>query len=181
MAINVSMRTVQESQFPDLVRALLRQYDVPADRLTFEITESMLMAQPDQTLAVLRELTDLGTRISIDDFGTGHSSLSYLKRLPVHELKIDRSFVQNLITEQDASIVSFIVGLGGALDREVVVEGVETEAMLEWLVNLGCEKVQGYHINRPVTPDVLLDWARNGRWKVSMLKKTGSARSHPRP
>ena len=181
MAINVSMRTVQESQFPDLVRALLRRYDVPADRLTFEITESMLMAQPDQTLAVLRELTDLGTRISIDDFGTGHSSLSYLKRLPVHELKIDRSFVQNLITEQDASIVSFIVGLGGALDREVVVEGVETEAMLEWLVNLGCEKVQGYHINRPVTPDMLLDWARNGRWKVSMLKKTGPARSHPRP
>jgi diguanylate cyclase (GGDEF)-like protein/PAS domain S-box-containing protein len=164
VAVNVSIRTVQEPQFPDLVRALLQYYDLAPARLTFEVTESMLMAQPDQAASVLRELIKLGIRISIDDFGTGHSSLNYLKRLPVHELKIDQSFMQNLVTEQDASIVSFILGLGGALDREVVVEGVESEEMLQWLIDLGCDRVQGYHIGRPIPGEEVPAWARDSRW-----------------
>jgi EAL domain-containing protein (putative c-di-GMP-specific phosphodiesterase class I) len=101
----------------------------------------------------------MGIRLSIDDFGTGYSSLSHLKRLPVNEIKIDRSFVMNMaVNEDDAAIVRSTIDLGRNLDLEVVAEGVETEEIWDQLSELGCGSAQGYYLSRPVLPDALRDW-----------------------
>jgi EAL domain-containing protein (putative c-di-GMP-specific phosphodiesterase class I) len=132
------------------VEALLRHYDVAPSLLTFEITETTLMQQPDQALAVLDALVDLGVRVSIDDFGIGHSSLAQLRHLPVHDLKIDRSFVREAASTKNAALLSFILGLGNALGLMVVVEGVESQETLQLLEELGCKAVQGFRIAYPL-------------------------------
>ncbi|MBN1772312.1 MAG: EAL domain-containing protein, partial [Deltaproteobacteria bacterium] len=125
--------------------------------LHLEITESTVMADPHQALAVLGELRELGVRLSLDDFGTGYSSLAYLQKLPVHELKIDRSFVMHLAASAgDAAIVQTIAALGHHLGLDVVAEGVEDAESLDRLGHLGCDLAQGFHIARPMPgPDVL--------------------------
>jgi EAL domain-containing protein (putative c-di-GMP-specific phosphodiesterase class I) len=127
--------------------------------LECEITESAMIADPQRTREILEALSAMGIRLSIDDFGTGHSSLSYLKRLPVSEIKIDRSFVMNMETsDDDAVIVRSTIELGHNLGLEVVAEGVETEPTRMRLAALGCDTIQGYLIGRPALPeDVGLD------------------------
>jgi diguanylate cyclase len=116
------------------------------------------------TQPVFRRLSALGMHVSIDDYGTGYSSLSYLKRLPVNELKIDQSFIQGMGGGGfDAAIVASTIGLGTSLGIDVVAEGVETEETLQVLTYLGCEVAQGYIISRPLTPDALISWLRDGR------------------
>jgi EAL domain-containing protein (putative c-di-GMP-specific phosphodiesterase class I) len=123
---------------------------VPADRLEFEITESVIMADPMRAMAVLARLSDLGVGLSLDDFGVGYSSLAYLKRLPVTEIKIDKSFVMNLSTdESDAMIVRSTIGLARSLGMRVVAEGVESEDVWAKLVALGCDVAQGYYLCKP--------------------------------
>jgi EAL domain-containing protein (putative c-di-GMP-specific phosphodiesterase class I) len=141
------------------VGRLLRRHGVPASRLTLEVTESAVMADPARAVALLHQLRDLGVRLSVDDFGTGYSSLSYLKRLPVHEVKIDRSFVTSLGSDvEDLPIVRAIVDLGRHMGLEVVAEGVEDAATMDLLNSIGCDLAQGWHLGRPMPLDDLLPW-----------------------
>ncbi|MEJ2576169.1 MAG: EAL domain-containing protein, partial [Gammaproteobacteria bacterium] len=129
----------------------LGQYGVPADALMLEITESAIMWDPARARAILQTLRAMGIEISIDDFGTGHSSLAYLSRLPVSELKIDRTFVQGMLSRDiDRTIVRATVDLGHNLGLKVVAEGVESVEEFEALTAIGCDLVQGYLLGRPV-------------------------------
>jgi len=124
-----------------------------------EVTESMLMLDPDRARFVLDQLQRLGVRISIDDFGTGYSSLAYLSRLPVDELKIDQSFVAGMLsTERDRHIVGATIDLGHRLGLNVVAEGVEDASTESLLKALGCDSAQGYHVSRPLPADALTLW-----------------------
>ena len=151
VAVNVSTRTLLDSGFADRVLAHLAAHRTPPALLGLEITETTIMEDPDRALAVLTRLADAGVRLSIDDFGTGYSSLAYLKSLPVHELKIDRSFVAGMMTsERDRVIVDSTVALGRRLGLDVVAEGVEDEPTRVALDDLGCELAQGFLFSRPV-------------------------------
>jgi EAL domain-containing protein (putative c-di-GMP-specific phosphodiesterase class I) len=159
IAVNLSTRSLQDAALVDEVARLLRRHGVPAARLTLEVTESSVMADPARAVGVLHQLRDLGIRLSVDDFGTGYSSLSYLKRLPVHEVKIDRSFVTGLRERgEDVAIVRAIVDLGRHLGLEVVAEGVEDQATWDLLASMGCDLVQGWHLARPMPTGELLPW-----------------------
>jgi diguanylate cyclase (GGDEF)-like protein len=159
VAINVSARSLLDLAFPDQVAGLLARWQVPARLLVVEITESTIMADPTHALEVLGRLDAMGVQVSIDDFGTGYSSLAHLKNLPVHELKIDRSFVSQMASSsRDAVIVRSTIDLGRNLGLRVVAEGVEDEATWQALDALGCAGIQGYHISRPVPPDELIHW-----------------------
>jgi EAL domain-containing protein (putative c-di-GMP-specific phosphodiesterase class I) len=164
VAVNLSARNLLDADFPVQVRDLLQRWEVPGEMLVFEITESTMVADPVRTRVVLEELAEMGIRLSIDDFGTGYSSLAYLKRLPVAEIKIDRSFVMSMDTdEDDATIVRSTIELGRNLGLDVVAEGVETEQTLERLRALGCTLAQGYHLSRPVPAAELEAWLERRR------------------
>jgi EAL domain-containing protein (putative c-di-GMP-specific phosphodiesterase class I) len=157
--VNLSARSLQDADLADEVARLLRRHGVPPDRLTLEVTESSVMADPPRAVALLHQLRDLGVRLSVDDFGTGYSSLSYLKRLPVHEVKIDRSFVAGLAEQgEDMVIVRAIIDLGHHLGLEVVAEGVEDQASWDLLTSMGCDLVQGWHLARAMPTAELLPW-----------------------
>jgi diguanylate cyclase (GGDEF)-like protein/PAS domain S-box-containing protein len=159
IAVNLSMRNLLDVEFPEHVRRLLERWGVEPRLLELEITESTMIADPVRTKQILDRLAAMGIRLSIDDFGTGYSSLAYLKRLPVDEIKIDRSFVMNMSeNEDDAAIVRSTIDLGRNLDLEVVAEGVETAEVWEQLSALGCASAQGYYLSRPVPPDELRAW-----------------------
>ena len=159
VAVNVSARRLLDLDFPDQVAATLTRWRVPARLLVVEITESTIMADPTHALEILGRLSAMGVQLSIDDFGTGYSSMAYLKNLPVHELKIDRSFVAQMTSDsRDAVIVRSTVDLGRNLGLRVVAEGVEDQATWQALAALGCDAIQGYHISRPVPPDHLINW-----------------------
>ncbi len=150
VAVNLSPADVEHSSIVDDVQQLLSDEGLPADRLHLEVTESSLVSDPERALPVLTALRDLGVGLAIDDFGTGYSSLSYLQRLPVDELKLDRSFILDLADSPDAAIlVGTIIDLGHALGLEVVAEGVEDCAIGRQLVLLGCDLLQGYAYGRP--------------------------------
>lgn len=160
VAVNLSTRNLLDPLFPQQVAQALAVAAVPASALRFEITESVLLAEPERSLITLGELRDLGVRLALDDFGTGYSSLSYLNKLPLQEVKIDRSFVQGVCTPGDSSstIVQATVDLGHRLGFEVVAEGVETSCAWERLVALGCDIVQGFHIARPMPAADMVRW-----------------------
>jgi len=161
VAVNLSARNVNDPTLPDQVAAALAVAGVPAHRLILEITESSVMGDPERTVPTLERLAAIGVALSLDDFGTGHSSLSYLHRLPVSELKIDRAFVLGLSRGSDAQVsnvlVRSIIGLGHSLHLRVVAEGVETAALLEQLRALGCDIAQGFHLVRPMPASHLPD------------------------
>jgi diguanylate cyclase (GGDEF)-like protein len=159
IAVNLSTRSLQDADLVGEVARLLERHGVPSGRLTLEVTESSVMADPGRAITVLHELRDLGVRLSVDDFGTGYSSLSYLKRLPVNEVKIDRSFVTELREgHEDAAIVRAIVDLGRHLGLEVVAEGVEDEACWDLLASMGCHLGQGWYLARPMPTGELAAW-----------------------
>lgn len=159
VSVNLSARMLQDEAFPDDVTRLLDHYRVPFGGLCLELTESSIMADPDHSRIMLTRLAEAGVRLSIDDFGTGYSSLSYLSRLPLDEIKIDRSFVNRMSQDaRDASIVESTVGLGHALGLTVVAEGIEDETTMSLLARLGCDVAQGYHIGMPMHPAKLKEW-----------------------
>jgi EAL domain-containing protein (putative c-di-GMP-specific phosphodiesterase class I) len=165
LSINLSTRDLLDPDLTDRVRRLLDRHRVSAARLCLEITESAIMDDPARALQTLQRLHELGVRLSIDDFGTGYSSLAYLKRLPVDELKIDRSFVTNMERDlHDARIVQSTIGLAHNLGLSVVAEGVETDKAWALLARLGCDEGQGYGIGRPMPSDEFLGWVR--RWQA---------------
>jgi diguanylate cyclase (GGDEF)-like protein/PAS domain S-box-containing protein len=161
VAVNLSARNLLDFEFPARVEELLERWQVERGRLELEITESTMLADPARTKLILDRLSGMGVRLSIDDFGTGYSSLAYLKRLPVDEIKIDRSFVMNMThDEDDAVIVRSTIDLGRNLGLEVVAEGVETVEAWERLKALGCTIAQGYYLSPPVAPEKLSEWLR---------------------
>ncbi len=138
---------------------MLDRHGLPPQLLRLELTESTIMADPTRALAALTQLHSLGLSLSIDDFGTGYSSMSYLKRLPVDELKIDRSFVMEMLADgNDAVLVRSSIDLGHNLGLAVVAEGVEDEGTLTALSALGCDVVQGFHLARPMTSEAFQSW-----------------------
>jgi EAL domain-containing protein (putative c-di-GMP-specific phosphodiesterase class I) len=156
VAVNLSTRCLLDAGLPDLVRRLLAEHGVPAEILRLEVTESAVMGDAARCMEVLERLHDLGVRLSIDDFGTGYSSMAYLRRLPVDELKIDRSFVLGMTTtQQDAVLVRTAIDLGHNLGLTVVAEGVEGAEHVAALRELGCDIAQGFHYARPMTAERL--------------------------
>jgi EAL domain-containing protein (putative c-di-GMP-specific phosphodiesterase class I) len=151
VSINLSVRDLEDETFPDQVAAMLESNALPAEALVLEVTESAIMKKADATIAVLRRLADNGIALSIDDFGAGQSSLTYLRRLPVREVKIDKAFVLKLAQyPDDQAIVRAVVDLGHRLGYAVTAEGVEDAASLELLSSFGCDYAQGYLIAQPV-------------------------------
>ncbi len=139
-------------------------WGVDLSRLTVEVTENALMIDRARSHKVLMEIRELGARISIDDFGTGYSSLAYLREIPADELKIDKSFVLNmLVNKADRKIVEQSIALGHSFDLEVVAEGVDNERVVRELIAMGCDYAQGLHFARPMAPERLADWAAGWR------------------
>jgi diguanylate cyclase (GGDEF)-like protein len=160
VSVNVSPVDFADAGFADEVAALLAGTGANASRIILEVTESGAMKDLASTLRMMEELRVLGVRFSIDDFGTGHSSLAHLKRLPVDEVKIDRSFVKELDERQDDVIVRSTIGLGHALNLKVVAEGVEDKAGWAVLSRLGCDLIQGYYVSKPLPAAAFLEWVR---------------------
>ncbi len=162
VAVNVSMRNLLDAHFPEMLEDVVARTGQPAERLKLEITESAVMAEPGRVLDSMKRLRSAGIRFSIDDFGTGYSSLAYLQRLPVEEIKIDRSFVGHMIEETGSTaIVRATIELGGSLGLDVVAEGVEDEPTWQALKRMGCSAAQGYFIGRPMPVGKLAGWMRN--------------------
>ncbi len=161
VAVNLSVRNLADAEFPERVTEALQRHGVPSALLGFELTESAVMSDPERALPVLRRLHGLGVHIAVDDFGTGYSSLAYLRRLPVDEVKIDKSFVLGMGSDlSDLAVVRAIVDLGHSLGLTVVAEGVEEDAARDQLVEMGCDVAQGYLISRPLGRERFEAWLR---------------------
>jgi diguanylate cyclase (GGDEF)-like protein len=158
IAVNLSARNLVDPELPGEVQRLLTQHGISADQLTVEVTESATLADPERAVRVLSALRDAGVVVSIDDFGTGNASIEYLARLPVDEIKIDRSFITDMCEDRRAeAIVHSTIDLARHLELSVVAEGIETEAVLDHLAALGCGTGQGYVISRPLPADQLTE------------------------
>ena len=161
VSVNLSALQLGDPTLEQCIHAALSRHGFDPGRLTLEVTESTLMIDGVETMAILERFRKLGVRIAIDDFGTGYSSLAYLKQLPANALKIDKVFVDGLGTlAEDTSLVTGIVGLASALNLEIVAEGVESETQLKELRRLGCEKSQGYLHSRPLPPLEFEAWIK---------------------
>ena len=159
VAVNLSVRNLLDRDLPKEIERLLDQYGLPAEALQLEITESMIMSDPERALATVSRLSNLGARLSVDDFGTGYSSLANLRKMPIDELKIDRSFVSPMLqNESDLIIVRSTINLGHDLGLNVIAEGVEDSSTLERLATLGCDLAQGYHVSKPMPADAFNNW-----------------------
>jgi diguanylate cyclase (GGDEF)-like protein len=165
VSVNLSPRTLHDSKLPQYISSRLSHYDLPAESLILEITETAIMIDADKAMEVVTGLSDLGVGIAIDDFGTGYSSLAYLRRLPADELKIDRSFVRNMHTdEDDRTIVRSVIDLAHNLGMQVVAEGVECREIYDLLRDMNCYCAQGYYISRPVADEKFRDWLTDPVW-----------------
>ncbi|MHB1571414.1 MAG: putative bifunctional diguanylate cyclase/phosphodiesterase [Solirubrobacteraceae bacterium] len=162
VAVNLSVRNLLDHDLPRQIDRLLTAHSLPPEALQLEITESMIMSDPDRALATVSRLSALGVRLSVDDFGTGYSSLANLRRMPIDELKIDRSFVSPMLRdESDLIIVRSTINLGHDLGLNVIAEGVEDSATLQQLAKLGCDLAQGYHVSRPMPAEAFNAWLRH--------------------
>ncbi|MEY4606178.1 MAG: hypothetical protein RLY45_938 [Actinomycetota bacterium] len=167
MSVNVSPRQLSDASFPSVVSEALTRSGASPHSLWLEVTESVMISEPEVALATLRKLRGLGVRVAMDDFGTGYSSLSLLQKFPLQRLKIDRAFVQGLADNpNDRSLVRTIVAMGSSLGLDMVAEGVESVHQLQVLSDLGCHKAQGYLISHPVPPEAM-------RSTVSALERLG--------
>ncbi len=167
VSVNLSVMNLHEPDFVDYVMQTLQRWQAEPSWLALELTESAVMSDPNHALEVLSRLDAMGVRICIDDFGTGYSSLAYLKRLPVDELKIDRSFVMDMkLDNNDAVIVRSTIDLAHNMGLRVVAEGVENPETLRLLTSLGCDVVQGYFVSRPLPYDELIRWLGSSAWSA---------------
>jgi diguanylate cyclase (GGDEF)-like protein len=181
VAVNLSPRSLLDPQLPDLIAELLRRWDVEPSRLTLELTESFLMADSGRSVGVMGRLSGVGIRLSIDDFGTGYSSMSHLKRLPLQEIKVDRSFVEHMRDDpNDAMIVAATVELGRNLGLRVVAEGVEDQATFQELARIGCDMAQGFQVSVPLPATEMTRWIEE-RGGESVIVSTASASTRREP
>ena len=175
VSVNLSARNLLDVGLPGLVAELLAAHGVDAELLELEVTESAIMTEPARAQHLLEQLATLGVRISIDDFGVGHTSLGQLKNLPISELKIDRSFVMTMTEDpSNALIVQSVVDLGHNLGFTLVAEGVETEQILTALGGLGCDVAQGYHLSRPITAAAFDTWCAGRR--ITPMRRTAGVK-----
>jgi diguanylate cyclase (GGDEF)-like protein/PAS domain S-box-containing protein len=162
-AVNLSIRNLLDPDLPRIVGQALERAGIPPAWLAFEITETMLMAEPNRVLRTLAELRDLGVQVAIDDFGVGYSSLAYLQRLPAYAVKIDRSFVGRMTRDRgSAEIVKLITNLGHALGMKVVAEGIEDQATYDACAAVGCDSAQGFFVGRPMVATAIPAWLAQG-------------------
>ena len=151
IAVNISSLQFRGGQLEANVRSVLAETGMPANYLELELTEGILMGGADETVETLRRMSDMGVKLAIDDFGTGYSSLSYLKRFPIDKLKIDQSFVRDIVHDpDDRAIANAVISMGHSLRLSVIAEGVEQQQQLEILINEGCDEVQGYYFSAPL-------------------------------
>ncbi|MCH8536187.1 MAG: EAL domain-containing protein [Alkalimonas sp.] len=159
LAVNLSPFDLTDTSLPERIEQLLLQHQVPASALGLEVTEGAVMQDPARVITILQQLNDLGIELAIDDFGTGHSSLAYLKQLPVHEVKIDRAFIRDIEhNAKDALIVKAATELAHGLQFKVTAEGLENQAGLSRLQHFGCDTVQGYYFAKPLSAELFMDW-----------------------
>jgi diguanylate cyclase (GGDEF)-like protein len=178
VAVNIAPRSLLDSAFVDEVARALAVVAVPASALTLEITETSLMADPNGSVVALHRLRELGVRVAVDDLGTGYSSLAYLQRLPVDEIKIDRSFLAEFSHPQARAVVRAIVDLGHGLGRHVVAEGIEDEETFQALRELGCDTAQGFWLARPLPFDELISLVE--QWRLPNPTSGAPGSSHLR-
>jgi len=163
MSINLSVRDIQDPAFATRIIARVQELQVLPEHFTLEVTESGIMTDSVVAGDVLSQLHAAGFKIAIDDFGTGYSSLAYLQKLPVDSIKVDRNFVTRLNDNpQDLAIVNAVLDFATGLGKDLVAEGVENAATLRTLRSIGCHFAQGYHIGRPMTAEVAVDWLKSG-------------------
>jgi diguanylate cyclase (GGDEF)-like protein len=159
VAVNLSTRSLLNTDFPEEVSRALKKWRVPPSSLQLEITEHTILTDPAKAGGILSTLSNMGVELSIDDFGTGYSSFVQLRRLPLTELKIDKSFVMNMnVDDNDAVIVQSLIELGRNLGLQVVAEGVESEGVSDVLTSLGCDYAQGFFTSRPMPPEEIVNW-----------------------
>lgn len=170
MAINISGIAFQQDYFVKMVENILEQTNVGGESLVFELTESVIMTNNEESLRKIKKLKELGISISIDDFGTGYSSLSYLKKFPIDKLKVDQSFIRGLIEHyEDQNITKAIIHLGHSLGLKVIAEGVELEEQVSFLTELDCEYLQGYYFSKPIPLNELLEFLE--LWELNLANK----------
>ncbi|WP_025898259.1 putative bifunctional diguanylate cyclase/phosphodiesterase [Sneathiella glossodoripedis] len=168
VSVNISALILHNPIFPDIVNRLLEQFAFPAELLKLEITESAIISDVVRATDVVTRLHDLGVKVAIDDFGTGYTSLAYIRKLPVDEIKIDKSFVLNMNTvSDDAVIVRTLLELARNLDLSVVAEGVEDRETWYMLAGLGCHVAQGYYMSRPIEKETFENWLLDSPWSTS--------------
>ncbi len=170
VAVNLSPRLLSDLEVPRWIAAQLEEAGIPAARLAVEVTENSIAADPKRAMHVLAQLRDLGVRIAIDDFGTGYSSMSYLAKLQPDDLKIDKSFVMQMLTDDtSAVIIRSTIELAHGLGLQVIAEGVENQSTYDALTALGCDRMQGYHISRPLTDSALPAWVARPQARPSWI------------
>jgi diguanylate cyclase (GGDEF)-like protein/PAS domain S-box-containing protein len=162
VAVNVSAIQFRQAQFPEFVRSVLAELGLEPAALELELTESVVSADPEEAIRIMEQLDRLGVQLSVDDFGTGYSALSYLKRFPIHKLKIDQSFVRDLGRDSaSALIVAGVIAMARSLGLRTIAEGVESAAQVDWLRSAGCDEVQGYRYASPLPAGQYEGWLRN--------------------
>jgi len=171
LALNLSPRSLHCREISSIIESLVKQNAISPSQIILELTETAVMLDPEGAIERLQYLHEIGLRISIDDFGTGYSSLSLLRRLPLDELKIDKSFIENMTSNpQDKVIVASTIDLAHNLGLEVVAEGVETETQMEVLKDIGCDVVQGFLISEPIDGERLDEWMSKEPWPLDRLR-----------
>jgi diguanylate cyclase (GGDEF)-like protein len=179
VSVNLSASQFRHSGLVDSIRRALDDVGLQARYLEVELTESAVMSDPEQSIAILEQLSTMGVLVSVDDFGTGYSSMSYLRRFPIDKLKIDRVFINEIVSRpEDASIVRAIVSLAHSLHLKVVAEGVETPAQLAFLEAAGCDEYQGYHFSRPLPARDFERLIRDSRAQHDAVTEDDAARTH---
>ena len=177
VSVNLSSRDLQDEYLPYYILQIIKEEGLTPDRLTLEITENSVMQDLRHAITVLECLRDIGVHISMDDFGTGHSSLAQIKNMPLYEIKIDKSFITNMMSdEQNEAIVHTTIELAHHMNLRVVAEGIEDEETLRQLSDMGCEEAQGYCLSKPVPSTELVDWLEN-RERVSYAERRRSKRA----
>lgn len=183
VSVNLSIKNLQDKDLSSQIENIIRKNDLRCSSYTLEITESSMMSEPDKAYEVISQLSKLGLNLSIDDFGTGYSSLAYLKQLPAGEIKIDKSFIIDMMEDDnDAVIVRSIIDLSHNMGRKVTAEGVESKDIYDLLEILGCDMAQGYHVCKPLPPDELFVWLLQSKWLMDkdMIKPFATS-SHVSP
>src|ERR1700686_3457045 len=176
LAVNVSAVQFRHEGFCELIRRVLRETGLAPQYLELELTESLLLANADVTLSVLKELKSMGLTLAIDDFGTGYSSFSYLRQFQVSKIKIDRLFIRDVtVNPDDAAIATAIINMAKGLKLRVIAEGVENEAQMSFLRKHRCDEIQGYYFSKPLTVDKVADKLRGDRKEPKVLAQKSGA------
>ncbi len=168
ISVNLSARDLHDPELPDLISGIAVAAGIQPAWIMLEITEGSVMTEPESALVIIKRLNDMGYHFSMDDFGTGYSSLAYLKKLPLTELKIDKSFVMDIIAnENDAAIVKATINLAHNLGLKVTAEGVESKAIMDRLTEYGCDIAQGYFLSKPISVLDFNQWVQEADWKIA--------------